>query len=605
MKKILLIAYSIFIGQNIYSQTQLWGMTRTGGQYNTGVIFKANGSGNNETVQHSFFQYEGANPLFANLIQASDGMLYGMTQNGGVNGVGVIFQFDPSTNTYTKKIDFSTINGRLPLGSLMQASDGKLYGMTSEGGTNNAGVLFQFDFSTNTYTKKFDFSTANGTSPHGSLMQAADGNLYGMTQQGGANAAGVIFQYEPSSNTYTKKIDLSTANGSIPFGALMQASDGKLYGMTQQGGANSLGVLFQYDPSSNTYTRKIDLSAANGSNPLGSLIQTLDGKLYGMTSGGGVNGVGALFQYDPSSNTYTKKIDLNFAPDGNIPGSSLMQASDGKLYGMTSSGGANNMGVLFQYDPSTNTITKKFDFDGAANGSTPHGSLMQASDGMLYGMAYAGGTNGAGVIFQYNTYTNTYTKKIDLVWASGSYPFTSLIQASDGKLYGITTAGGANGYGVIFQYNPSSNTYIKKFDFVAATGAGSISSLIQASDGKLYGLSHQGGAGGPSSAGAIFQYTPSTNTYADKFDFSGTTIGSYPQGSLIQASDGKLYGMTSGGGANGVGALFQFNPSTSTCIKKFDFDGTTNGSNPQGSLMQAADGKLYGTTGSGGSNKET
>lgn len=94
-----------------------------------------------------------------------------MTSRGGASGdFGVLFQFDPVTSNYTKKLDFEgTANGGHPYGSLMQASDGKLYGMTNVGGVNGYGVLFQFDPATSTYTKKLDFdSIANGSHSTGS-----------------------------------------------------------------------------------------------------------------------------------------------------------------------------------------------------------------------------------------------------------------------------------------------------------------------------------------------------------------------------------------------------------------------------------------------------
>ena len=175
---------------------------------------------------------------------------------GGSNGLGVIFSFDPSSSTYTKLKDFDGNNGANPYGSLLQASDGKLYGMTHEGGAN--GVIFSFDPSSSTFTKLKDFDSTNGANPYGSLMQASDGKLYGMTPGGGSNNAGVIFSFDPSSSTYTKLKDFDGTNGSSPVGSLMQASDHKLYGMTSGGGSNNTGVIFSFDPSSSTYTKLKD-----------------------------------------------------------------------------------------------------------------------------------------------------------------------------------------------------------------------------------------------------------------------------------------------------------------------------------------------------------
>ncbi|MHB8402461.1 MAG: T9SS type A sorting domain-containing protein, partial [Bacteroidia bacterium] len=527
----------------------------------------------------------------------------------------------------------AAIDGSTPYGDLMQASDGMLYGMTSAGGTSTnctggCGVIFQWNSSTNVYTKKLDFAgTPNGSYPQGSLMQASDGMLYGMANQGGAIGMGVLFQYNPSTNVYTKKLDFAGAsNGSTPYGDLMQASDGMLYGMTYAGGTSTnctggCGALFQYNPATNVYTKKIDFAVTvstttNGVNPIGSLMQASDGMLYGMTSAGGTStnctgGCGVIFQWNSSTNVYTKKLDFAVTPNGSTPYGDLMQASDGMLYGMTYAGGtySNGMGVIFQYNPTTNVYTKKIDFTGTmspAAGQTPKGSLCAASDGMLYGMTYAGGASGWGVLFQYNPATNVYTKKIDLSTVNAQSPFSNLMQASDGMLYGMTSHGGINGVGVIFQYDPVANTYTDKCDFAGTTnGQFPQGSLMQASDGMLYGMTPQGGTRG---MGVLFQYNLATSTCTKLLDFAGSGAaidGSTPLGSLIQASDGMLYGMTQQGGGAGYGVLFQYNPATYNYTKKLDFAGTgaaIDGSQPSGSLMQASDGMLYGMTPQGGTN---
>jgi uncharacterized repeat protein (TIGR03803 family) len=395
-----------FCMSNLKAQPQLWGMTYFGGD-GFGTIFKTDANGNTQQVMQTFApNIQGLAPG-NKLCEAPNGKIYGTTNQDGLNNTGVIFEYDPSTNIYVKKIDLSTANGRNPYGSLLLASNGKLYGMTSDGGANNKGVIFEYDYSSNTYTKKIDFDSANGYSSFGgsSLIQASSGKLFGVTSNGGANDKGVIFEYDFSSNTYTKKIDLDNANGSIPLGSLMQASNSKLYGMTRDGGANNTGVIFEYDYSTNTYTKKIDLSNANGGSPRGSLMQASNGKLYGVTSSGGANARGVIFEYDYSTNTYIKKIDLSIANGGN-PRGPLMQASNGKLYGTTNFGGTTGGGgVIFEYDYSSNTYTKKWDFNSTTNGYLPDGALIQASNGKLYGTTFGGGIGGlgstnAGTIFE-------------------------------------------------------------------------------------------------------------------------------------------------------------------------------------------------------------
>ena len=183
--------------------------------------------------------------------------------------------------------------------------------------------------------------------------------------------------------------------GADPNGDLLQASNGKLYGMTNSGNTN-YGTLFEYEISTNTFTTLIDFNIANGALPFGSLIQANNGKLYGLTTFGGTYNYGVLFEYDTLSGVLTKKVDFDSITTGSHPYGSLIQASNGKLYGVTTSGGSNNYGVLFEYNITDDTLINKFNFD-SINGRNSHGTLMEASDGNLYGMTWEGGTHDMGV----------------------------------------------------------------------------------------------------------------------------------------------------------------------------------------------------------------
>ena len=206
----------------------------------------------------------------------------------------------------------------------------------------------------------------------------AQGQLWGMTTQGGGNDLGVIFKTnaDGSGHVILKEFLLSsTTIGISPQGSLTMASNGKLYGMTTVGGSSFSGVLFEYDPLTSVYTNKLDFDgAAMGGFPSGSLT-LVNGKLYGMTPGKGLNNWGTIFEYDPATNTFSKKYD--FDPTGGGPQGSLTLASNGRLYGLTGIGGANQSGVLFEYDPVTSTYVKKIDF----NGTTDFGSTGRGGDG--------------------------------------------------------------------------------------------------------------------------------------------------------------------------------------------------------------------------------
>jgi uncharacterized repeat protein (TIGR03803 family) len=361
--------------------------------------------------------------------------LWGMTQYGGSSNRGVIFTYDPSTSTFTKKLDFNgtTIRSTEPWGSLLLASDGNLYGMSSQGGGIQTGDLFEYNLLSETYTWLTSYMGDGGERPYGSLIQANNGKLYGMTSQSplSIDVDGVMFEYDYITDTCPNIIyfDRCTIGGG-PNGDLLQASNGKLYGMTSYGNT-TYGTMFEYKISSNNFTNLLVFNGTNGAGPLGSLIQASNGKLYGLTQYGGAYDYGVLFEYDTLSGILTKKVDFDSITTGSHPCGSLMQASNGKLYGVTSSGGTHNFGVLFEYNIANDTLINKFNFDNI-NGRNSHGTLMEASDGNLYGMTWEGGIHDMGVIFGYDTMTGTLTKKFDFDSIHGSYPhYTKLIEVPD------------------------------------------------------------------------------------------------------------------------------------------------------------------------------
>ncbi len=581
-------------------------MTHVGGN-GTGVIFSM------VTGSTSFVQQKnipllapGRSPEHLKLCQAGSGKLYGMTFRGGAYDLGLLFEYDPTTNNYTSKVDFNgLLNGASPYGSLLKSSSGKLYGMTYGGGLNSKGVLFEYDPVTNVYTKKVDFNgVLTGAEPIGGLVEASNGKLYGMTSRGGVNNIGVLFEYDPVTNVYLKKMDFSFSSvvtGAEPLGGLIQASNGKLYGMTFKGGTSNLGVLFEYDPIGNTYVKKIDFNGSNnGSFPRGNLMQASNGKLYAMTSSGGVNNGGVLFEYNPISSSYLKKVDFNGTLNGAAPYGELIEVSSGNLYGLTSFGGVNNFGVLFEYNPTTSLYNKKLDFDPGIHGRNPRGSLLQLGNNKLFGLTNGGGANNAGTIFEYNILLNICTKKVDLNGPiNGAYPCGSLAEAPSGKMYGLTQSGGITNAGVLFEYNPATNNYTKKIDLKdTLTGRGPYGSLTLVGSSKLYGMNEWGGL---NNDGTLFEYDLATNVLTKKLDFDRYLTGQHPLGSLVLVS-GKLYGMTSIGGLNDDGVLFEYDPTTNIYTKKMDFDDTLSGRQPHGSLIHDGFGKLYGMTFTGGAN---
>ena len=605
MKKTLLSTF-LFLCLFSAAQTGIWGVAGAGADYNAGAIFKIDGSGNNYSVQQSLFRFDGDYPQ-ASVMQASDGKLYGMTSSCCTfDAFSIFFRYDPLTKVYERLINFDdSINGSNPNGSLIQAKNGKLYGVTSRGGVYDKGVIFEFEPASKTFKKVHDFDGINGASPESTLLEASDGMLYGLTNSGGNKEYGVLFQFNLQTATYTKKFDFTgpPVDGGNPLGALIQAKNGKLYGLTSGGGKDDYGTLFEYDPATSNFVTKIEFDGdSKGSTPFGSLLEATDGNLYGVADGGGANNFGVLFQYNPATSAFDVKINFDDKVNGSNPHSTLIQASDGMLYGNTEYGGTIGDGTLFKYDIATGELTNKFEFDdvGKETGRYPIAALFQAKDGLLYGLAYNGGFDNSGTLYTYDIATSTFNKIFDFhEGPNGSAPVSGLTQANDKMLYGVTMVGGANRNGTIYQYDPAFQTYKKKFDFENKTsGETPQSLLLLAADGKLYGTTTYGGS---RDMGVFFQFDPASSAFEVKAEFDSLN-GSYPSGELIQLSDGKIYGLARQGGAKDDGVLFQYDPSTSKCIQKIEFENKSKGAYPEGGLTLGNDGKLYGVTTEGGSN---
>jgi uncharacterized repeat protein (TIGR03803 family) len=362
-----------------------------------------------------------------------------MTSSGGAHGGGTIFHINLDGTGFTSVYSFDTAQtgtGYYPSGDLLQASNGKLYGLTINGGLNSSGVLFSFDTTGNIYTDVCDLTSS--ICETNSLIQVGNGLLYGMCDVAPKPfGSGYIFSFDIISNIFTDLYDFDGQGlyGQYPSGALVYANNGLYYGTANEGGEDtvgvSVGVLFSFDTTTNTYTDLLNFDAqapAYGWYPR-SLIQASDGNLYGTCDIGASWNTLALY----NSNTCTL---LNASNDMTGPVGHPIQAGNGIIYGMTYGGGFYLVGGIYSYDPSNNNLNEMFDFI-ISNGANPGGSLIYANNGNLYGMTENGGADSAGVLFSYNIATNTYTDLLDFNGMNGKNPLGSLIILKDTVSNGI------------------------------------------------------------------------------------------------------------------------------------------------------------------------
>lgn len=577
-------------------QGNIWGVTSEGGRENIGIIFKTNGDGTGFVVKKEFRVNEnGCFPDINSKLVLANGKFYGLTPFGGLNNGGILFEFNPATGAYTKKVDIFNVGGIQPHGGLA-AFNGKLYGTTYYGVVReDRPVIFEFDPATGQVTRTFVFIAGIGTRPTGGIALGTNNKFYGATYSGSVGGYGGIYEYDPVTNVATNKASWPTLeDGSTPF-ELTLAPNGKFYGVTQLGGASSNGLIFEFDPATSVRTKKYEfVGSTDGQYPVGGLVAASDGKLYGTTSTGGPNSRGTLFSYTPGATSIAVKHV--FASDGGACNGTLTEVN-GRLYGAEHGDEWYRAATIFEFDLTSgnfllrNTLLSE---DGVMVRST----LAFLND-KLYGLAVAGGDANAGTIFEYDIPSHVVIDKHHFIYAEdGAAPYGTLTQANNGKLYGVTSKGGAGNGGVLFEYDPVSDAFTRHVDF-AYTGKGidPRGTLALGVNGKLYGTTSEGGTG-TLRTGTLFEFDPATNNFTVKLNFGSHNI-SFAGGSLVVANDGKLWGTSRYGGANSSGVIYEYDPEENDLVIKHHMSSSTGGY-PQGGLVLASNGKFYGLTTAGG-----
>jgi len=386
MKKIFtIISLSLLLMMGMADgQTHLWGITQKS-------IFRTNVDGSNMQFYH-FIDSLGWGSI-GNLAFGHNGKLYGIASAGGCNNGGTVFSFDPASGLFTDiygfECNFNLYDmGWNPLSGPMVASDGKIYGMTYYGGNFNQGVIYVVDPATNIYTDIHDFGDSTGVDPDGTLIQLSDGKLYG-TAIGGTNGGGVIFSYNPVDSIYTPLhyFEDSTIGQGPYLAGLIKATNGKLYGTTEYGGAHNYGVIFSFDVSTSVYSDIYDFDSLNGYYPGAGVIQATNGLLYGTTIYGGAFNDGNIYSFDISTNTYSDIYDFNQTTNY-YDQRKLLQASNGLLFGAMGCANVitNVYGIYFSFDISTNTYTDLYNFDNGANGGYTDCTIIEIPDSLTTGM---------------------------------------------------------------------------------------------------------------------------------------------------------------------------------------------------------------------------
>jgi len=396
----------------------------------------------------------------------------------------------------------------------------------------------------------------DGTGPQSAgVIADAQGNLYGVTMGGGANALGAVFELSPQQNgTWTETLLYSFLNngvdGASPVGSLILDTQGNLYGATAQGGSADDGTVYELTPSRSGPWKETILhdfnchTSKDGCRPDSSLIFDQAGNLYGETAigactqGGGID-CGTIFDLSPSAGSWTETIIHRFrggltAKGGSAPGSGMIWDKDGSLYGVCSTGGPWGWGLVWELDPGKNgkwQETVLWEFGPAVNnpprGGGPDSSLVMDNAGNLYGVTPygGGGPGGGGVVYELSPGSKGWKETVlhkffeSKTDSDGMYANSLAIDAT-GNLYGTAYAGGGvgeprcpdwfMGCGVVFELTPASEgkwkeTILHRFKNDSGDGDGGEpwpDRLLLDSDGNIYGTTQRGG---DANSGTVFE----------------------------------------------------------------------------------------------------
>jgi uncharacterized repeat protein (TIGR03803 family) len=403
-----------------------------------------------EWVVHSFDGTDGDQPM-GNLVADSAGNLYGTTLEGGRNSWGTVYELVrpvPPKTAWTVVVLHSFTNGvdgGQPAAGLVFDQSGNLYGTTTRGTSSRHGVVFQLQPPTTVGGKwkeivlhVFQPDTGDGDRPVGELVKDSAGNLYGLTENGGANqrsacrnnaqnpGCGCVFELSPpatADGTWTETIlhSFNYGQGGWPEGGAILDAHGNLYGTTAGGGATGAGVIYRLSPPATegeAWTYKVlhafrpAIESSEGGRPQGALTLRGRGILYGTTSEGGTYAGGTVFELTPPAvpgEAWTENVLYSFSfngggTDGSIPAANVIFDQAGNLYGTTTVGGEAARGTVFKLTPPASsgddwTETVLHSFGGTNDGATPSGGLILSKSAVFFGVTSAGGAHGEGAVY--------------------------------------------------------------------------------------------------------------------------------------------------------------------------------------------------------------
>jgi uncharacterized repeat protein (TIGR03803 family) len=374
------------------------------------LVMLASGAASAQSAEvQAIALFNGANgsaPL-AGLIKTSDGHLVGTTMEGGrydncTSGCGSVYKLEPGgkIGVVFKFLGAGRMPGYHASGELMESSDGWLYGTTSWGGvmdgceSEGCGTIFRTSID-GVRTTMARMTRATGIHPSAALVQHANGDLYGTAARGGSFTSclggefgcGTVFRLG-SDKKVAAVVNFDGSNGSMPTSNLVVGSDGQLYGTTLYGGQFDAGTVFRVNGKGQLTTLMSFDGAAQGNGPYGGVTLGPDGHFYGVTVLGGAHNHGTVFRLTRHGGFRTLH-SFDGLTNGSRPYAALTVGRDGKLFGTTHEGGPSDRGTAFSITTS-GVFALLATFDAFGDVNFPMGRLLETEDGVFLGSSNGG-----------------------------------------------------------------------------------------------------------------------------------------------------------------------------------------------------------------------
>jgi uncharacterized repeat protein (TIGR03803 family) len=492
----------------------------------------------------------------APLIKVS-GRLYGVTSGGGTHGGGIVFKVNPLSGDEEVLHSFgapeTSGDAVSPSGGLVEAG-GTLYGTASGGGTDGDGAVYQINPTTGAESVLYSFrGAAHGLGPLGGLINVG-GLLYGTTEYGGANKDGIVYSIDPTSGAETVIHPFASASdGQQPRAGLIDVG-GTLYGTTSAGGPFGEGTVYAIDLASGAFRAVCSLSAKIGAATAGLVSNGSD--LFTTVTGGRSAPQGGVVKVNPA--TGACKLLYAFSTAGGYGPQSAPISMHGMLYGTTSAGGPGGNGTIYALDPKTGSEALVYSFTGGTDGGAPVAPLFDGS-GTLYGTTVRGPGNSGGTVFKLNPATgaesvlHTFTGTAVTSGAAG-------LGEARGAPYATIFPGGKYGAGQMVRISPTTHSVKTLYAFQLAGDAYAPAAPLAYVNGSLYGASYSGGT---TNQGTLFAVNPLTGAESVVHSFGSAGDGIEPNEYLTNVG-GTLWGLTYRGGSGNEGTLFKFDPVAGT-----------------------------------------